>query len=139
VAGAGKPLFWRAFDAAERALGPRLEDAARSAAFLDALGVAARVRARLRRDLERQSRRVWHLINLPAGSDLTRLRRQVAELDREVRQVNTALERALARQDQREEDEDADVARGAQRGPPRARRAAGTRPPGRGTQRAQSP
>jgi hypothetical protein len=138
VAGSGKPLFWRAFDAAERAIGPRLEDTARSASFLDALGVAARLRARLRRDLERQSGRVWHLINLPAGSDVTRLRRQVADLDRELRRVNTALERALARPDRPEEDEDADVG-GAERRPPRARGAPGSRPPGRRTQRPQSP
>src|SRR3954449_10918767 len=105
MAGSGKPLFWKAFDAAERAVGPRLEDAVRSGTFLDALGVAARAQARVRRDLERQSRRVWHLINLPAGSDVTKLRRQVAELDREVRRVNTALERTLAAEDQPEEDE----------------------------------
>src|SRR3954453_7946009 len=103
MAGSGKPLFWRAFDAAERAVGPRLEEAVRSGPFLDALGLAARAQARARRDLERQSRRVWHLVNLPAGSDVTRLRHQVADLDRELRRVNTALEQALERQDQSEE------------------------------------
>jgi hypothetical protein len=141
VAESGKPLFWKAFDAAERAVGPRLEDAARSGPFLDALGLAARAQARARRDLERSSRRVWHLINLPAGSDVTRLRRQVADLDRELRRVNAALERAVeAREDQsEEEDEDADVARGAERRPARARRAAGPRSPGRRAQRAESP
>src|SRR3954462_12019567 len=130
MAGSGKPLFWRAFDAAERAVGPRLEDAVGSGTFLDALGGTARAQARVRRDLERQSRRVWHLINLPAGSDVTKLRRQVAELDRELRRVNAALERTLAEQDRgKEEDEDADVARGAERRPARARRAAGPRSP----------
>jgi hypothetical protein len=140
MAGSGKPLFWRAFDAAERAVGPRLEDAVHSGTFLDALGVAARAQARVRRDLERQSRRVWHLVNLPAGSDVTTLRRQMAELDRELRRVNAALEQALAGQDQgTKEDEDADVARDAERRPARTRRAAGSGSPGRRTQRAESP
>ena len=88
-----KPLFWRAFDAAERAVGPRLEEAVRSGPFLDALGVAARVQARARRDVERRSRRLWHLVNLPAASDVAHLRRQVAQLDRELRRVTAALER----------------------------------------------
>jgi len=135
-----KPLLWRAFDAAEKAIAPRLEDAVRSGAFLQGLGLAARAQARLRRDLEARSRRIWHLVNLPAGSDVTRLRRQVAELDRELQRVTTTLERVLAERRRPEEEEgDADDARGADRRPARARRAAGPRPAGRRTQRAESP
>ncbi|MBV9196711.1 MAG: hypothetical protein JO168_21435 [Solirubrobacterales bacterium] len=92
----GKPLFWRVFDKAEEVVAPRLEDAVRSDPFLAALGLGARARARLRRDVERRSQWLWHLVNLPAGSDVTHLRRQVAELDRELRQVSIALEHALA-------------------------------------------
>jgi hypothetical protein len=88
-----KPLFWKAFDAAERAVGPRLEEAVRSGPFLGALGAAAQVQAKVRRDAERRSRRVWHLVNLPAASDVAHLRRQVAHLDRELRRVTAALER----------------------------------------------
>ena len=88
-----KPLFWKAFDAAERTVGPRLEEAVRSGPFLEALGVAARVQSRVRSDVERRSRRLWHLVNLPAASDVAHLRRQVAQLDRELRRVTAALER----------------------------------------------
>jgi hypothetical protein len=91
---ADKPLFWKAFDAAERAVGPRVEEAVRSGPFLGALGVAAQVQARVRRDVERRSRRLLHLVNLPAASDVAHLRRQVAQLDRELRRVTAALERA---------------------------------------------
>ena len=96
-----KPLFWKAFDAAERAVGPRLEEAVRSGPFLDALGVAARVQARVRHDVERRSRRLLHLVNLPAASDVTHLRRQVAQLDRELRRLTAALERVEEEHDDR--------------------------------------
>ena len=88
-----KPLFWKAFDVAERAVGPRLEEAVRSGAFLDALGVAARVQARVRRDVEKRSRGLLHLVNLPAASDVAHLRRQIAQLDRDLRRLTAAVER----------------------------------------------
>lgn len=122
---ADKPLLWRAFDAAERAVAPRLEGAVRSAPFLDTLGLAMRARARVRRELEARSRRLWHAMNLPAGTDVNRLRRQVARLEHELRQMNAALERTLDEQDRPEEEGDADAAR--------------SRPPRRRAQRAQSP
>ena len=46
---------------------------------------------------ERQTRRVWHLANLPAGSDVAHLRRQIAALDHELRQVRRALEQTERR------------------------------------------
>jgi len=136
----GKPLWFKAFDAAERALAPRVEEAVRSDQFLDALGLAARAQARVRREVEARSRAVWHLVNLPAGSDVRRLRRQVADLDRELRQMSLQLERALAeRQEGNEKEEhDADDPR-PERRPARPRRAAGSRPPGRRAQRAEGP
>ena len=36
--------------------------------------------------------RAWHLINLPAGSDVSRLRAQIGSLDREVRRLSLQLE-----------------------------------------------
>jgi hypothetical protein len=98
-----RPLFWKAFDAVEEQVAPRLEQAVRSSRFLEAVGLAARAQARLRRDAERRSRRVWHLLNLPAGSDVSHLKHQIARLDRELRRVNAALEAAVDRQDRPEE------------------------------------
>jgi hypothetical protein len=133
--------WWRALDAAESSLAPRAERLARSGGFLDALGLAARAQAAARRRLEARSRQALHLLNLPAASDVTRLRRQVAALDHELRQVSMSLERALAAQHEREEDtSDADdpLGRGEQRAA-RARRGASARPPRRGTQRPAGP
>jgi hypothetical protein len=128
---AGKPVFWRVFDKAEAAVAPRLEDAVRSDAFLGALGLGARAQARVRRDVERRSRRLWHLVNLPAGSDVRRLQRQVADLDRELRRVNAALDRALAERRRGEEDHGDRPAQPGRRARPRPAR--------RGTQRAPRP
>ena len=38
----------------------------------------------------------WHLLNLPTGSGVTRLRRQLGALDREIRRLSLQLERQLA-------------------------------------------
>ena len=50
-----------------------------------------------RRPLARDSARdltarAWHLVNLPAGSDVSRLRAQIGALDREVRRLGLQLE-----------------------------------------------
>jgi len=94
-----KPLWRRTFDRVERPLGGALEEVAGSGAFAQALNVTLRARAAARAQLERRTRRVWHLANLPAGSDVKRLHRQVVELDREVRRLRQALEAAERRRE----------------------------------------
>ena len=96
---ADKPTWRRAFDRLEGPLGSALEDVARSRRFAEALGLTTRARAGVRHELERQTRRLWHLANLPASSDVAHLRRQVAALDRELRQVRRALEEAERRRE----------------------------------------
>lgn len=118
---ADKPLWRRAFDGLEGPLGSALEDVTRSGTFAEALGLATRTRMGVRREMERRTRRLWHMANLPAGSDVAQLRRQVAALDRELRQVRRALEQSA-----REREENGD-------GPARARQA------GRRAQRASRP
>jgi len=127
-----KPLLWRVFDTAEGAVAPRLEELVRTGGFAEALGLAARAQAGVRRGLEARSRRLWHLVNLPAGSDVAHLRRQIAGLDRELREVRRALERAEARMSKEEED---DGSTPGPAGASRARRAAGPRAAGRRAQR----
>jgi hypothetical protein len=135
-----KPLLWRIFDAADRVVAPRLEEVVHSGTFLGGLGLVARVQARLRRAVDARTRAAWHLVNLPAGSDVARLRRELAALDREVRRLSTTLERAMAGQAPAEEDDDARDPRGAGNGSAsRVRRAAGPRSPGRRAQRPSSP
>jgi hypothetical protein len=145
---ADKPLLWKLFDAAEGAVAPRLEEAVRSGVFLGGLGLAARARTGVRRRLDARTQTLWRLVNLPAGSDVARLRREVAALDRELRRVSSGLERALAELGEREprrapagpaddlEDRDA-VDPGARNGrAARPGRAAGPGAPRRRAQRA---
>src|SRR3954463_7422559 len=96
---ADKPTWRRAFDRVERPVGAALEDVARSPRFAQARGLTTGARAGVRAELERQTRRLWHAANLPAGSDVAHVRRQVAALDRELRQVRRALEQAETRRE----------------------------------------
>jgi hypothetical protein len=144
---AGKPLWRRAFDAAEGPLGARLEELVRTGAFSEAIGLAARTRAGLQRALDSRTSRVWHLLNLPAASDVTRLRRQVAALDHELRRLTLELEHARRQAaagggerpnaDRDEEAPDAGDPAGERAARPR--RPAGPRPAGRRAQRAPRP
>ena len=86
------PLWRQAFDAADKALAPHAENFVRTPAF--DVGVAIVQRAqKLARDSARDlTARAWHLLNLPAGSDVTRLRAQIGALDREVRRLTVKLE-----------------------------------------------
>src|SRR4029079_5793086 len=123
------PPRWRqAFDTAERAVTPHAEQLVRTPGF--SLGAALVRRAQtIARDSARDlTARAWHLVNLPAGSDIGRLRAQIGALDREVRRLGLQLEaerrRNAGRSDDSTEDSDADGAQpagGARPGPARRR------------------
>jgi hypothetical protein len=130
------PPRWRqAFDTAEKAVAPRAENLVRTPAF--SLGAALVRRAQtLARDSARDlTARAWHLVNLPAGSDVGRLRAQIGALDREVRRLGLQLEaerRRTAGSPIRSttEDDDADGAQPADGPRPRPARRRTQRPPG---------
>ena len=128
-----EPPRWRqAFDAAEQRVTPHADRLVRTPGF--ALGVTLLRRAQvLARDTARDvSARAWHLVNLPAGSDLSRLRAQVGALDREVRRLTLQLENERRRTTRPPTDEEPD-AQPAQSpiGPrPGAPRRRAQRPPG---------
>ena len=86
------PLWRQAFDAVERRVTPHAEEFVRTETF--AVGAAlARRAVTLTRDTARgATTRFWHLIDLPAGTDVSRLRAQVGALDREVRRLTLQLE-----------------------------------------------
>ena len=83
----GKPLWRRTYDAVERPVGSRLEVAVQTEQFADVAGLLVRTRAELGRRVERTTRRALHRVNLPAASDVARLREQVTALDRSVRRL----------------------------------------------------
>jgi hypothetical protein len=88
-----RPPLWRqAFDAAERAVAPRAEELVRTPGFALTAALARRAQRLARNSARGMTARAWHLVNLPAGSDVSRLRTQIGSLDREVRRLRIQLE-----------------------------------------------
>jgi hypothetical protein len=128
------PPRWRqAFDTVERAVTPRAEELVRTPYFSLGVALARRAQTLAGRTAQGLSARAWHLVNLPAGSDVSRLRAQIGALDREVRRLTIQLEserrRASPGSRSRTEDSDADGAQPADGPGPRAARRRAQRPP----------
>jgi hypothetical protein len=86
------PLWRRAFNRGERAVGRPLENAVASRAFNDVFVLTFRVQGGAYRLFQRQSRAVLHLWNLPTYADVTRLHRQVGALRAEIQDLSMRLE-----------------------------------------------
>ncbi len=84
---AGKPLWRQAFDAVDRRVSGPVESGARSDAFTDVLTVGWRISRRAQQEIERRTRRVLHMANLPTATDVRRLSEQVSALQRELREL----------------------------------------------------
>ena len=70
----------------QRAAGP-VEGAAHSDLFGDLVTLNVRLARRAQQEVERRTRRVLHLVNLPTATDVRRLSEQVASLQRELREL----------------------------------------------------
>jgi hypothetical protein len=92
-----RSLLARGWSVLERELGPRADELVATSEFRRAVGLVADVNALARRQAAAAAGRLWHLVNLPTGSDVARLRRQIGALDREVRRLTIQLERQAAR------------------------------------------
>jgi len=123
--GAEPPALWRqAFDAAEKFVAPRLESVVRTDQFAQATALGLKAQAALTHQANAVAAKLWHLVNLPAGTDVLRLRAQVGALDREVRRLTLALEQQQRSHgpDERIDDAAADQPGGGARShPPRGR------------------
>ncbi|CCH87641.1 conserved protein of unknown function [Modestobacter italicus] len=86
------PLWRQAYDAAERRVTPHADRLVRTPSFAVGAAVLRRAQALARSSAEGVTARAWHLLNLPAGSDVSRLRTQIGALDREVRRLTVQLE-----------------------------------------------
>jgi hypothetical protein len=85
---------WRpAYDAVERAVTPRVDAVVRSGQFARTVAWGTRARRAVGDRVNGVSARLWSLVNLPAGTDVQRLRAQVGALDREVRRLTLQLAR----------------------------------------------
>jgi hypothetical protein len=130
------PLWRQAYDAAERAVTPRAENLVRSPGFHVGAALVRRAQVMAKDSARGLTARAWHLINLPAGSDVSRLRAQIGSLDREVRRLTLQLEAEQRRAGGRSagtpstEESHADRAQPADGPRPRPARRRAQRPPG---------
>ena len=85
-------MWKQLFDAAERTIGSRINEFARSENYAIIMGLAARAQKEANERTERMSRQMLHTFNLPAGSDVNRLLIQIAKLEREVRELRKQLD-----------------------------------------------
>jgi hypothetical protein len=88
---AAQPLWLRAVCRLERAIGEPVESAVHSDAYFDAVAGLTRARARAIGAVEGVSRRCLHLFNLPAGTDLRRVREQLSRMERRIEEINDEL------------------------------------------------
>jgi len=98
------PRWRQAFDAVDRAVAPHAESFVRTPAFDIGITVLRRAHVLARGSARGLTARAWHLLNLPAGSDVSRLRAQIGALDREVRRLTLQLENDQRTNDQRTKD-----------------------------------
>jgi hypothetical protein len=94
-----KPKWRRTYDAVEGMAAPQLEALVRTDQFSHTTAVTARTRRLITDQVNGVAARFWHLLNLPAGTDIQRLRIQVGALDREVRRLSLELDRQARQQD----------------------------------------
>jgi hypothetical protein len=128
----GTPLWRQAFDAAEKRVTPHAESLVRTPQFATGVGLPRRAQNLAKDTARGVSARAWHLVNLPAGTDLARLRAQIGALDREVRRLTVQLETERRRPptaDATPEETDADGAQPAVSPRPRPARRGAQRPP----------
>ena len=97
---AAQPLWLKLVLRLERAVGGPVEAAVHSDTYFDVVTELSRGTRRLTGAVEGVSRRGLHLLNLPAGTDVRRLREQLARMDRRQRQISKELEPLERERDQ---------------------------------------
>ncbi len=93
---ADQPSWRQGFDAVEKQLSPRLEGLVQSEQFAVAAGLAARAQRAVEGELARTTRRVLHRLNLPAGTEVSRILKEIGQLRVQVRELSAELDDARA-------------------------------------------
>ena len=88
----GPPLWLKVVYRLERAVGEPIESAVRGDAYFDAVTVMRRVRRKATNVVDGLSQRGLHLLNLPAGTDVRRMREQLSRIERGLNQLSEGLE-----------------------------------------------
>ncbi|WP_448624509.1 hypothetical protein [Geodermatophilus sp. URMC 64] len=78
----------------EKVATPLADELTRSKEFAQAVALLAGANKTVRAGLGKLAARGWHAVNLPASTDVKRLRQQVGALDRDLRLLSMELQRA---------------------------------------------
>jgi len=89
---ADTPSWRQSYDALERQVAPRVEQLMRSEQLAVAVGLMARVQRGVEAESSRFTRRVLHRLNLPAGTDVSRILSEIGQLRHQVTELTTELE-----------------------------------------------
>ena len=88
-----KPLWLRAVYRLERAVGEPVEAAVRTETYFDLMTKATRTtKTASSARSTGASTRALHLLNLPAGTDVQRMREQLARMERRINQLSEHVE-----------------------------------------------
>jgi hypothetical protein len=101
----GTPLWLKGVLRAERLVGSRVESAVHSGTYFNLVTQAKRSTGRLTGAVEGVSRRVLHLANLPAGTDIRRVREQLARMERRIVELSKELDEHAGRERPKELDQ----------------------------------
>ena len=93
---ADQPSWRQGFDALEQQLSPRLEALVQSEQFAVAVGLMARVQRAVEGEMSRRTRQLLHRVNLPAGTDVSRILNEIGQLRVQVRELSAELDEARA-------------------------------------------
>ncbi len=85
------PTWLQVVHRVERAIGGPIESAVHSDTYFDVVAHASRARARAIGAVEGVSRRCLHLVNLPAGTDVRRVREQLSRMERRLNALTDEL------------------------------------------------
>lgn len=77
----------------ERAIGVPVESAVKSDEYFDLITHANRTRARLIKLAEGWTQETFRVLNLPAGSEVRKLREQLSRVERQLAEIAKNLER----------------------------------------------
>ena len=87
-----KPLWLKAVLRVERAVGGPIEAAVRSDTYFELVTKATRASGKVKRTVSGTSTKVLHKANLPAGSDMQRMREQLLRMERRLNRLTEGIE-----------------------------------------------
>lgn len=83
----GRPWWRPLVDGIDRRITPPSNAFVRTNVFVDAIAMATRLEARLRRRIERQSTWLLHRYNLPTAGDVRSMRAQISAVEARLRDL----------------------------------------------------